>query len=213
MLANALLLGLFGCSSSVIDLSWQDDAFFQISGEVDPELVIDESEIYGAIVWIWSDEDVWRGQVERTSFEARLLSYRMGIPGPPSADTYSYTNALTDELQGFSLLVGVPIVYQGLSPTTSAFEIDPAMLWSWLSTSTGLEQAIRLENAHIIGTPSQYVVLTTGTPEGDAPCGFEQVGSGLTLYRADGEGCERWRPLADAGTRTEFQGVDLWPLE
>ena len=56
---------------------------------------------------------------------------------------------------------------------------------------------------------AERLTEVNGWEPGQALCRLDQAVEGLTLYRQVGSKCGGWEPLAEAGERTEFQGVPM----
>lgn len=220
--ALALLASLgLGCSAPLIlDDPSALGPYLVLSGPLDPTLELDPDTTRAAVAWAYVVDGSVGGAVVEVPLEPRLLEYAVSIDGPPEAEVGDGVTPDALALEGVSILVGVPLLY-GDPDDRGPPEVAPELL-----LDVALDGPEALVGAPWSPAPLAVVVdhLLVGLEAGGADlsslpawasggpgCRLDAVVHGLTLYRDDGGGCGSWRPLAEAGERTEFQGVAMAP--
>ncbi len=213
---TSLLLLLAGCSEHVFDANYDGGSAFVLSGEVSPTVVIDpEDDVMGAILWAWSLDGATGVSIEPVPTEIRLFRYSLEVPPPPVP--LAASQGLPDAWPGLAeldLLVGVPVLLAAPPGADVTVSVRADGVFDWVGDNTSLEaQLAAVAPGHLLVV---YDADVTSSRLGEAPewsghCALDDAVAGFTLYRRDALGCGGWSPLAEPGSRTEFQGVGMTP--
>jgi hypothetical protein len=223
-----LLLGsLAACGEPLVDGDDPLGPFFVISGPLDADLVLDTPATRAAVAWAFVVDGTLGGVVEEAPLEPRFLAYALTVEAPPDPADATVTLPAPPALDvpGVSVLIGLPLLYASDSDEPVALALDPGGLVDWATGDAGsVRDLVAGDGATVLATTGDHLVLGLGAepgierlsevPSWDAggdACRLDAMVAGLTLYLDEGVGCGGWRALAEAGERTEFQGVPMGP--
>jgi len=219
-----------GCSPEPLaDATYEGEEFFWLSGPV----VLDDppplAPAAAAVAWVWQEAEQAVGLVQIVPLESRILGYGIEVNRPPGAAEFDdNTWVPVDSVPlpaGVSLLYGLPLLLTREPSEGDALVVDPAEMARWVAWDQFDAGAIvRMDGAGgdpLVGVTRGHLLVLMASDaavrqlsefpsfDNDGGCVIGSVIPGLTLYRRDTEDCARWEPLAQAGERTEFQGIPM----
>lgn len=185
-------------------------AFLAVGGEVGPDVVLEGDDAVLQLVWLTSVGGETCVEIDSLDIVPSLLTYRVEIAGPPTLDGDICVPLSIGE---GALGVGALVLVDPDPKATAELTADPSSLLGWFAgTEDGsIATVVQVGNGRIaaVATGMALIVTDGALAVDEEYCRFDAAVSGLTLYDDRGTTCGGWVPLAEAGERTEFQGIDL----
>jgi hypothetical protein len=201
-----------GCASDPGEAS-----FLRLRGAVAPEVSLQGSDAEAVVVWVTAVDRELCVEVDVPSFAPTLFAYEVEIDAPPSLEGDPCVPRPTDLVASGPAAWGVLALVDPEPGAAWEVTADPTTLLAWFagSGSASIGDVLHARGGRIAAAAPGFALGVADVDGADGfgvpYCRFEGLVEGLTLYEDHGVGCGGWSPVAPAGARTEFQGIDLVP--
>ncbi|MBX2798008.1 MAG: hypothetical protein KTR31_10075 [Myxococcales bacterium] len=191
--------------------------FLRLRGAVDPELQIEGGDAEAAVVWVTAVQGELCVETSVPPFVPQLLTYELEVLGPPALAADLCVPRPPDFDPSTPVAFGVVLLVDPDPGASWDVGADPGRLLGWFADAQpSLTDTVSVTNGKLVAAAERFALMVDGSTGraafSDAYCRFDELVSGLTLYRDRSLDCGGWQPAASAGRRTEFQGVDLVAL-
>lgn len=187
--------------------------FLLLRGEIEPEIRIDGDDAIAMLAWVTAVDGELCFESVEVPFSPYLLQYEVAIEGPPPLQGDTCVVA-PEGLGDVRAAWGALLLTDPEPRRTTVIEADPSALLEWFSGEQAeLAPLVLAQDGVIVALASRFSLMVSSgePPTGDRFCRFDQILEGLAPYIDRGSDCGGWDPIAEPGTLTEVQGVDLEP--
>lgn len=206
-----MIAWLLGCAPAPGDAD-----FLRLRGSVSADVAIDGDDTEAIVAWVTAVDGELCVEIDLPRFVPSLFAYEVEIDGPPALDGSPCVPWPADLDPPGPAAFGVLALVDPEPRAGWEVSADPTTLLGWFAGSGApLTEVVRASGGRIAAVASRFALAVDGAdppgPFGASYCRFDGLIAGLTLYEDQGTACDGWSPVAPAGERTEYQGIDLVP--
>ena len=188
-------------------------SFLTLRGDVSADVDLDGDDAEAKLIWATAVDGELCVELDELTFVPNLFSYEARLAGPPPLDGSPCVPQPVDLDPAATVGFGLLALIDPDRDASAQIRVDPGSLLAWFAGDPlPLIEVIRVDAGRLAAATRSFALIVDGpdTPLfGEPYCRFDQVSEGLTLYQDRGLDCGGWVPVAPAGVRTEYQGVDL----